>query len=74
VFGPEFADQARLDGGKLPDHRSATPAATVTTSVTTTYNACHPLGHDHLNLLGRYQFSAPDLPDGQLRALRDPAT
>jgi len=33
-----------------------------------------PLGHDHLNLLGRYQFSAPDLPDGQLRALRDPAT
>ncbi len=49
-------------------------AATVTTSATTTYDACHPSGHDHLNLLGRYQFSAPDLPDGQLRALRDPAT
>lgn len=32
-----------------------------------------PLGHDHINLLGRYQFSAPDLPHGQLRALRDPA-
>ena len=31
------------------------------------------LGHDHINLLGRYQFSATDLPDGQLRALRDPA-
>lgn len=23
-----------------------------------------PLGHEHINLLGRYQFSAPDLPDG----------
>lgn len=32
-----------------------------------------PLGHDHINLLGRYQFSNTDLPDGQLRALRDPA-
>ena len=33
-----------------------------------------PLGHDHINLLGRYQFSATDLLDGSLRPLRDPAT
>jgi len=33
-----------------------------------------PLGHDHINLLGRYQFSATDLTEGQLRPLRDPAT
>jgi len=32
-----------------------------------------PLGHDHINLLGRYQFSATDLLDGSLRPLRDPA-
>jgi len=32
-----------------------------------------PLGHDHINLLGRYQFSATDITDGQLRPLRDPA-
>jgi hypothetical protein len=32
-----------------------------------------PLGHDHINLLGRYQFSATDLTDGQLRPLRDPS-
>ena len=32
-----------------------------------------PLGNDHINLLGRYQSSATDLPDGQFRALRDPA-
>jgi TnpA family transposase len=31
-----------------------------------------PLGHDHINLLGRYQFSATDLTAGQLRPLRDP--
>jgi hypothetical protein len=33
-----------------------------------------PLGHDHINLLGRYQFSATDPLDGSLRPLRDPAT
>ncbi len=33
-----------------------------------------PLGYDHINLLGRYQFSATDLASGQLRPLRDPAT
>jgi len=32
-----------------------------------------PLGHNHINLLGRYQFSATDLLDGSLRPLRDPA-
>lgn len=32
-----------------------------------------PLGHDHINFLGRYQFSVTDLSDGQLRPLRDPA-
>jgi Tn3 transposase DDE domain len=31
-----------------------------------------PLGHDHINLLGRSQFSATDLAAGQLRPLRDP--
>ncbi len=31
-----------------------------------------PLGHDHINLLGRYQYSVADLTDGQLRPLRDP--
>ncbi len=31
-----------------------------------------PLGHDHINLLGRYQFSTADLGSGQLRPLRDP--
>jgi len=32
-----------------------------------------PLGHDHINLLGRYQFSTTNLADGQLRPLRDAA-
>ena len=31
-----------------------------------------PLGHEHINLLGRYQFSDADLTDGQLRPLREP--
>ncbi len=31
-----------------------------------------PLGHDHINLLGRYQFSAADLLNGSLRPLPDP--
>ncbi len=31
-----------------------------------------PLEHDHINLLGRYQFSGADLADGKLRPLRDP--
>jgi len=31
-----------------------------------------PLGYDHINLLGRYQFSATDLAAGELRPLRDP--
>jgi len=31
-----------------------------------------PLGHDHINLLGRYHFTATSLTDGQLRPLRDP--
>ncbi len=31
-----------------------------------------PLGHDHINLLGRYQFSATDLLDSGLRPLHDP--
>jgi len=33
-----------------------------------------PLGHEHINLLGRYQFSATQLSDGQLRPLRNPHT
>lgn len=33
-----------------------------------------PLGHDHINFLGRYQFSTPELPPNQLRPLRDPNT
>jgi len=33
-----------------------------------------PLGHNHINVLGRYQFAGVDLPDGQLRPLRDPET
>ena len=33
-----------------------------------------PLGHDHINYLGRYQFSTPELPPIQLRSLRDPNT
>ncbi len=31
-----------------------------------------PLGHDHINLLGRYHFSTNDLPKEGLRPLRDP--
>ncbi|MFI7705625.1 Tn3 family transposase [Nonomuraea sp. NPDC049480] len=32
-----------------------------------------PLGFEHLNMLGRYSFSLPDLVrDGQLRPLRTP--
>ena len=31
-----------------------------------------PLGHKHINFLGRYQFSMPELPPNQLRPLRDP--
>ncbi len=31
-----------------------------------------PLEHNHINFLGRYQFSSADLADGQLRPLRDP--
>lgn len=31
-----------------------------------------PIGDNHINLLGRVQFSATDLTDGQLRPLRDP--
>ena len=31
-----------------------------------------PLGHEHINFLGRYQFSMPELPPNQLRPLRDP--
>ncbi len=33
-----------------------------------------PLGHEHINFFGRYQFSMPDLPPNQLRPLRDPNT
>ena len=31
-----------------------------------------PLAHEHINFLGRYQFSLPELPPNQLRPLRDP--
>ena len=31
-----------------------------------------PLGHEHVNFLGRYQFSMPELSPNQLRPLRDP--
>jgi TnpA family transposase len=31
-----------------------------------------PLGHEHINFLGRYQFNLPELPPNQLRPLRDP--
>ena len=31
-----------------------------------------PLSHEHVNFLGRYQFSMPELPPNQLRPLRDP--
>ena len=31
-----------------------------------------PLGHDHINLLGRYQFNPTTLANGTLRPLRDP--
>jgi len=31
-----------------------------------------PLEHDHINLLGRHQFTAADLTRSQLRPLRDP--
>ena len=31
-----------------------------------------PLGHDHINLLGRYQFNATDLLNDSLRPLHDP--
>ena len=31
-----------------------------------------PLGHEHINLLGRYQFSTADLTRDKLRPLRDP--
>jgi len=31
-----------------------------------------PLGHDHINLLGRYQFTAADLTCDSLRPLHDP--
>ena len=33
-----------------------------------------PLGHEHINLLGRYYFSSDGaIPNGELRPLRDPA-
>ena len=32
-----------------------------------------PLGHEHINTLGRYAFSLPDrIARGELRPLRDP--
>ncbi len=31
-----------------------------------------PLGHVHINLLGRYQFTAADLTRDSLRPLHDP--
>ena len=31
-----------------------------------------PLGHEHINFLGRFQFSIPELPPNQLHPLRDP--
>src|SRR5665811_2452964 len=31
-----------------------------------------PLAHEHINFLGRYQFSLPELPPNQLRPLRAP--
>lgn len=33
-----------------------------------------PLGHDHINLLGRYHFSTTTIPKTGLRPLRDPNT
>jgi hypothetical protein len=33
-----------------------------------------PLVHDHINLRGRYQLSASNLPNGPLRPLRDTIT
>ncbi|XAS69555.1 Tn3 family transposase [Micrococcaceae bacterium Sec5.7] len=33
-----------------------------------------PLGHDHINILGRYRFSTQDVPKGRLRPLRNPNT
>jgi len=33
-----------------------------------------PLGHEHINMLGRYAFSLPDkIVRGELRPLRNPA-
>jgi hypothetical protein len=33
-----------------------------------------PLGHEHINMLGRYAFSLPDkIARGELRPLRNPA-
>jgi hypothetical protein len=32
-----------------------------------------PPSHEHINLLGRYQFSSTDLTGNQLRPLPDPA-
>jgi Tn3 transposase DDE domain len=33
-----------------------------------------PLGHEHINMLGRYTFTLPDLvARGKLRPLRDPS-
>ena len=33
-----------------------------------------PLGHEHINLLGRYSFTLPDrVARGELRPLRNPA-
>jgi hypothetical protein len=33
-----------------------------------------PLGHEHINMLGRYAFSLPDkIARGELRSLRNPA-
>ena len=33
-----------------------------------------PLGHEHINMLGRYAFTLPDaIAHGELRPLRDPA-
>ena len=32
-----------------------------------------PLGHEHINMLGRYSFTLPDgVARGELRPLRDP--
>ena len=45
-------------------------ASSLVTNQVRAYDLLHPLGHAHVNCLGRYAFTAQ--PPAKLRPLRDP--